>query len=85
MALKNIEREYSETRRTLAVFICFLAAFLCIEAAAVPAGDPLLRTLAAIGGAPLTSLLSYGAGIGLAGLGTVAVIHRLLANVRGEG
>ena len=85
MSQKNIEREYSDNRRTLAVFTCFLAAFLCIEAAAAPAGDPLLRMLAVIGGAPLTPLLAYGAGFVLAGLGTAAVIHRLLANMRGEG
>ena len=85
MSLKNIEREYSDSRRTLAVFTCFLAAFLCIDAAAAPAGEPLLRTLAAMGGAPLTSLIAYAAAIALAGLGMAAVIHSLLGNMRGEG
>lgn len=85
MSLKNIEREYSDSRRTLAVFTCFLVAFLCIEAAAAPAGDPLLRTRAAIGGAPLSSLIAYAAAIVLAGLGSAAVIHSLQANMRGEG
>lgn len=84
MSLKNIEREYSESRRILAVFTCFLAAYLCIEAAVAPAGDPLLRTLAAIGGTPLTSVIAYAAALVLTGLGTAAVIHRLLADMRGE-